>query len=145
MFAAGALVMLVTNLVLPEDRVIFGVLTLIGSCMLMVIPVRKMAENSVQGPSATDPVNGSNAASKKRAVISFAVFAALFILFRDVNQEVIGTGLLHRIVPLIPQVTINMPEFLYRDLFTAYLGFPGPGFYSTDYFSSFICAGMSFT
>ena len=27
--------MLVTNLVLPEDRVIFGVLTLIGSCMLL--------------------------------------------------------------------------------------------------------------
>ena len=28
-----------------------------------------------------------------------------------------------------------MPEGLYRNLFTAWLGFPGPGFSSTDYFS----------
>ena len=40
-FGAGALVMLVTNIVLPEDRVIFGVLTLIGSCMLLMVPLRK--------------------------------------------------------------------------------------------------------
>ena len=33
-FGAGALVMAVTCLLLPEDRVVFGVLTLIGSCML---------------------------------------------------------------------------------------------------------------
>ena len=51
------------------------------------------------------------------------------------NQGMIGTGLLHRIIPLIPLVTVSVPEFLYRNLFTAYLGFPGPGFYSTDYFS----------
>ena len=151
-FSAGALVMLVTNLVLPEDRVIFGVLTLIGSCMLMMVPVRKAAETSatipssgdaVHGPSARDSAtdsardsaSGSNVASKKRAVIAFAVFAALFILFRDVNQGMIGTGLLHRIIPLIPLVTVRVPEFLYRNLFTAYLGFPAPGFYSTDYFA----------
>ena len=134
-FAAGALVMLVTNLVLPEDRVIFGVLTLIGSCMLMMVPVRKAAENSAHGSSARDSASDSSVASKDRAVTAFVVFAALFILFRDVNQGVIGNGLLHRIIPLIPLVTVSVPEFLYRNLFTAYLGFPGPGFYSTDYFS----------
>ena len=143
-FAAGALVMLVTNLVLPEDRVIFGVLTLIGSCMLMMVPVRKAAEssapiltagNSAQGSSARDSASSSSVTSKKSAVTAFVVFAALFILFRDVNQGVIGNGLLHRIIPLIPLVTVSVPEFLYRNLFTAYLGFPGPGFYSTDYFS----------
>ena len=134
-FAAGALVMLVTNLVLPEDRVIFGVLTLIGSCMLMMVPVRKAAENSAHGSSARDSASSSSVTSKKSAVTAFVVFAALFILFRDVNQGVIGNGLLHRIIPLIPLVTVSVPEFLYRNLFTAYLGFPGPGFYSTDYFS----------
>ena len=40
-----------------------------------------------------------------------------------------------RIFPVIPLVTISVPDFLYRNLITAYLGFPGPGFYSTDYFS----------
>ena len=88
-FGAGALVMLVTNLVLPEDRVIFGVLTLIGSCMFC----------------------------------------------RDINSGVVGTGLLHRILPVIPHITAALPETLYRNLFTAYLGFPPPSFYSTDYFS----------
>ena len=125
-FAAGALVMLVTNLVLPEDRVIFGVLTLIGSCMLLMVPVRKAAESHEDKASA---------ALKKRAVIFFALFAALFILLRDINTGVIGNGLIHRIFPVIPLVTISVPDLLYRNLLTAYLGFPGPGFYSTDYFS----------
>ena len=105
-FGAGALVMLVTNLVLPEDRVIFGVLTLIGSCMLLMIPVR-----AVSG-------NGSGQA-----------------FCRDINSGVVGTGLLHRILPVIPHITAALPETLYRNLFTAYLGFPPPSFYSTDYFS----------
>ena len=109
-FAAGALVMLVTNLVLPEDRVIFGVLTLIGSCMLMMVPVRKAAENSAHGSSARDSASDSSVASKDRAVTAFVVFAALFILFRDVNQGVIGTGLIHRIIPLIPLVTVSVPR-----------------------------------
>ena len=141
-FGAGALVMLVTNLVLPEDRVIFGVLTLIGSCMLLMVPVRKRArdyEDKQAGDPAGEhagphPGEGS-AASPKRAVLFFAVFAALFILLRDINAGVIGNGLIHRIFPVIPLFTVSVPEFLYRDLFTAYLGFPGPGFYSTDYFS----------
>ena len=117
-FGAGALVMLVTNLVLPEDRVIFGVLTLIGSCMLLMIPVR-----AVSG-------NGSG-----QAGIKLLIFAALFIFCRDINSGVVGTGLLHRILPVIPHITAALPETLYRNLFTAYLGFPPPSFYSTDYFS----------
>ena len=115
---AGALVMLVTNLVLPEDRVLFGVLTLIGSCMLIMIPVR-----AVSG-------NGSG-----QAGIKLLIFAALFIFCRDINSGVVGTGLLHRILPVIPHITVALPETLYRNLFTAYLGFPPPSFYSTDYFS----------
>ena len=105
MFGAGALVMLVTNLVLPEDRVIFGVLTLIGSCMLLMIPVR-----AVSG-------NGSG-----QAGIKLLIFAALFIFCRDINSGVVGTGLLHRILPVIPHITAALPETL-------------PSFYSTDYFS----------
>ena len=118
MSCAGALVMLVTNLVLPEDRVLFGVLTLIGSCMLIMIPVR-----AVSG-------NGSG-----QVGIKLLIFAALFIFCRDINSGVVGTGLLHRILPVIPHITAALPETLYRNLFTAYLGFPPPSFYSTDYFS----------
>ena len=117
---AGALVMLVTNLVLPEDRVLFGVLTLIGSCMLIMIPVR-----AARG-------NGDETRGAWRRLF---ICASLFILCRDVNSGVIGTGLFHRICPVIPYICMTLPESLYRNLFTAYLGFPPVHFYSTDYFS----------
>ena len=116
-FGAGALVMLVTNILLPEDRVVFGVLTLIGSCMLMMIPVQKIGMTG------------------RRAALLFAVSAILFILCKDINAGLLGTGMLHRIFPAIPQRTVPVPAGLYRNLFTAYLGFPPADFYSTDYFS----------
>ena len=116
-FGAGALVMAVTCILLPEDRVVFGVLTLIGSCMLLMVPLRKLLDG-----------NG-------KAAILFIVFAILFILFKDVNYGEIGTGMLHRIIPAIPKLTIRIPEALYANLATAYLGFPPADFYSTDYFS----------
>ncbi len=38
-FWAGGLITLVTMLLMPENQVLFGVLTLIGSCMLLMIPL----------------------------------------------------------------------------------------------------------
>ena len=55
-----------------------------------------------------------------------AVSAALFALLRNVNRGTLGfEGL----------VLSTVPAELYRNDLTAYLGFPGPGFFSTDYFS----------
>lgn len=151
-FGAGALVMLVTNIVLPEDRVIFGVLTLIGSCMLLMVPLRKLldpAQNSA-GPaqnsanpapaaettvSAQETSGTGTARSNGGAVACLIVFAALFVLFKDVNAGVIGTGMLHRILPVIPKWTVPLPAGWYRNLATAYIGFPPADFFSTDYFS----------
>lgn len=126
-FGAGALVMLVTNLLLPEDRVIFGVLTLIGSCMLLTIPIRKMAEagSSMRGERESSGHPG----------LWLALCFVLFVLFKDVNAGVIGTGMLHRLVPAIPLLNLQLPPALYRNLATAYLGFPPADFFSTDYFS----------
>ena len=126
-FGAGALVMLVTNLVLPEDRVIFGVLTLIGSCMLLMVPVRAV--------SGSGRGQGESRNTDQHAWVKLLIFAALFVFCRDVNSGVVGTGLLHRIFPVIPYISVTLPESLYRNLFTAYLGFPPARFYSTDYFS----------
>ena len=38
-FGGGAVVSLVTCLLMPESRILFGVLTCIGSCMLLMIPL----------------------------------------------------------------------------------------------------------
>ena len=43
-FGGGAVVTAVTCLLMPQNRIIFGVLTCIGSCMLLMIPVEKCAK-----------------------------------------------------------------------------------------------------
>ena len=134
-FGAGALVMAVTCLLLPEDRVVFGVLTLIGSCMLLMIPLRKVFGGDISGKPASSGNDVQKASGANRAVILFAIFAVLFVLFKDVNYGEIGTGMLHRIVPAIPKLAISLPKGLYANLVTAYFGFPPADFYSTDYFS----------
>ena len=134
-FGAGALVMAVTCILLPEDRVVFGVLTLIGSCMLLMVPLRKVLDRDFRGETSAESSTVRKASGVNRDAILFIVFVILFILFKDVNYGEIGTGMLHRIIPAIPKLTIRIPEALYANLATAYLGFPPADFYSTDYFS----------
>ena len=134
-FGAGALVMAVTCIMLPEDRVVFGVLTLIGSCMLLMVPLRKVLDRDFRGETSAESTTVRKASGVNCDAILFIVFAILFILFKDVNYGEIGTGMLHRIIPAIPKLTIRIPEALYANLATAYLGFPPADFYSTDYFS----------
>ncbi len=109
--ACGILVTAVTLLVLPEDRVIFGVLTLIGACMLLVGAVRCVVKHPA------DPVVG------------LILSAAAFLLFRHVNSGCLLLGIFDR------GIRIPLPAGLYRGWFMTFLGFPMPGFWSTDYFS----------
>ena len=106
-FGAGALVTLVTWALMPADLVLFGVLTFLGSAMLLTVLVRPLLDRVPAGAG-------------------LAVSAALFFLTRNVNQGFLGfEGLL-----LAP-----VPAGFYANTLTAFLGFPQPGFYSTDYFS----------
>ena len=58
--------------------------------------------------------------------VGLAASAALFTLLRNVNQGTLG----------FEDWTLGtVPEGLYRNLLTAYIGFPPPDFFSTDYFS----------
>ncbi len=105
-FGGGVVISLVTNLVMPGSRIIFGILTCIGSCVLLMIPLEKIAR-------------------KMPAEIGAAVSFMLFLLLRNCARGNLGFEKL---------VIAPLPEFLYRNLLTAYLGFPHPGFFSTDYF-----------
>lgn len=67
-FGAGALVTAVTLLFMPEDRVIFGVLTLLGSAMLLTGLLEKPLRH-------IPPAAG------------FAISAVLFALTRNVSAE----------------------------------------------------------
>ena len=86
-FACGWIITLVTVIFMPDEQIWFGVLTLIGACMLLLIPLERVLRHVPAG-------------------VGLAAAAAL-----------------------------TVPAELYRNDLTAYLGFPGPGFFSTDYFS----------
>lgn len=106
-FGGGIIITFVTILFMPENRVVFGVLTLIGSCMLLMIPLHKILKN-------LPPVGG---------LVGSMV---LFVVTRNVNDGYLGfEGLNIR----------ALPENLYNGLAMTYLGFPHKEFYSTDYFS----------
>lgn len=106
-FGGGALVTAVTLLVMPQNRVVFGVLTLIGSAMLLLIPLEKFLR-------------------KIPMEIGFGTSFILFLLFRNINRGYLGFEDIN---------IIALPNSWYRNLFTTYIGMPSADFYSTDYFS----------
>lgn len=105
---AGALVTAVTTF-LPEGKIQFGVLTLIGTCILLLIPLEKYFKK-------ISPSIGS------------AVCFALFLLLRNINQGYLGFESLN---------LLRLPVTLHQNSLTIFLGFTEPNFYSSDYFSLF--------
>ena len=102
---AGALVTAVTVLFMPEDVVLFGVLTLLGSAMGITALLEK-------------------ALRKIPPAVGAVVSVALFGLTYHAQLGYLGFG----------DGWVLLPRFLYQNLFTAYLGFYPEGFFSTDYF-----------
>ena len=106
-FGLGLVITLVTLLFLPEERILFGVLTLLGSAMLLTGAVKPLLQ-------------------KIPAAAGLPVSFALFALTREVNAGCLG---------IFFQPLVRLPDWLYHDYVTAFLGFPQPGFISSDYFS----------
>lgn len=104
-FGAGALVTAVTVFFMPEDVVLFGVLTLLGSAMGITALLEK-------------------ALRKIPPAVGAVVSVALFGLTYHAQLGYLGFG----------DGRVLLPRFLYQNLFTAYLGFYPEGFFSTDYF-----------
>ena len=116
-FGVGAGIMLFTFLFMPENQILFGVLTLIGSCMMIIYFFR-------------------NAFWKIPAYIGLCCSFLLFGLTKHINAHVLG---------FFGKSLISLPRELYRNDFTAYFGFPPENFYSTDYFSLLPWAFLFFT
>ena len=104
---SGLLITAVTLVTMPSLPVLWGVLSLLGSAALLTIPMDRLF-------------------LKIPARVGLAASFGLFMLLRDVNAGFIGFE---------GARLLALPENLYANLFTAYLGFPGPGFRSSDYFS----------
>ena len=104
-FGAGALVTAVTLLFMPEDVVWFGVLTLLGSAMLLTGLVQKWLQ-------------------KIPPAVGLAVSLILFALTDHTMDGYWGLGPLRW----------ALPQGLYANYLTAYLVFYPVSFYSSDYF-----------
>lgn len=108
-FLGGAVITFATLLFMPADRVVFGILTFLGSAAFIVILL-------------------NNILKYIKPSLGFPISLLLFGLTKQVNAGYLGTGFIK---------IAKVPDFFYRNLATAFLGFPGGGFYSTDYFSIF--------
>lgn len=106
----GELVTLVTTLVLPNERIQYGVLTCLGVCGILCTTLRRVSQHL---PFSISPAFG------------LAVSLGMFILTYRVSYGSIGIGSI---------VLWSLPNSWYSTQFGALWGFPPPGFTSGDYF-----------
>jgi len=105
-FIAGGIISLVTYIFMPENIIIFGVLTMLGSCMIIMVPTQKLLH-------------------KINAYIGFGVFLILFIMTYNISLGYIGIKSI---------LSIDLPKRMYSNWISTFMGFPMDEFYSTDYF-----------
>ena len=104
---AGLAVTCVTLVLMPQALIVFGVLTLIGACMLILGVMRPLLERL----------------AKAAPGMTVGCFM-LFLVTKHLQEGWIG----------LLDWRITLDPSLYANLFTTFLGFPAPGFYSADYF-----------
>lgn len=100
----SVIISVVTAVFTPDSLIQFGVLSLIGTGMILMMLVDRCCK-------------------KLPAFLGLLVCLLLFVMTLSVGDGVLGVG----------RWAVALPEWLYANLFTAYLGFPPRGFFSTDY------------
>lgn len=102
--ACSVVISVVTAVFTPDSVIRFGVLSLIGTGMLVMLLVDRCCK-------------------KLPAFLGLLISLLLFVMTQQVGDGVLGVG----------RWSVALPAWLYANLFTAYLGFPPSGFFSTDY------------
>lgn len=102
----SGVITLVTVIFMPQQKIMFGVLTMLGSCVLIVHFFEKILEkiNDIVG------------------VISSII---VFLFLKNISSGYVGIEGLFK---------IQMPKVLYINILTTYLGLPYKGFWSMDYY-----------
>lgn len=106
-FLGGAIITIVTLVFMPENRVVFGVLTLIGSCMVIAGMLAQLLKKMIP-------------------TLGLLLSVLLFAVTRNVNEGWLGFEAFR---------WRELPKSFYANTVSTYLGFPERNFYSTDYFS----------
>lgn len=107
-FFCGAVITAASCAAMPMNPICFGILTFLGSAMILLQGLHPLLR-------------------RLPAPAGLAGSLLLFFLLRGVNDKALGFPPFFAIAPI--------PDSLYQNLFTAYLGFPPENFLSLDYFS----------
>lgn len=105
----GLLITLVTAIFLPSELVLFGILNLIGCSILLTAFFHKQLK-------------------RIPPVLGMLLFFVLFSFTRNIDDGYLGFNSLF---------TLSLPDSLYQFKALVILGFPYPGFRSSDYFPIF--------
>lgn len=111
-FGAGLVITLVTCIFLPGIRIVFGVLTFIGTAILITIPVDRLAKDKCES-------------SKMVCRLMLVLALAAFLFTYNINMGYLGFGWMR----------VDLPEGLYKGYIATFVGFMEAGFVSADYFS----------
>lgn len=102
----GFVITAVTLIAVPTEAIWFGILNFMGCAILLTIPLDRGLE-------------------KLPPWLGLGLCFLLFVLFQHVDAGVLGLGSLWK---------TKLPGWLYQWRILAPLGFPDPGFQSSDYF-----------
>jgi len=105
----SVLVTVVTLLIIPEERIIFGVLTFLGFAMLFIGAIKPLYE-------------------RINPVLLLIISLILFVRFKEINSGYISFAGIE---------LFKLPECFYHGYLMTFLGFTDIGFFSSDYFSFF--------
>ena len=112
-FIIGLVITVVTCIFIPDIRIIFGVLTFIGTATLLMIPLDKaVGEKSLK--------------SSRFRWLGLIFSMILFLATYNINNGYLG---------LFRGLTIPLPKSLYSGYIATFIGFKDPEFYSADYFA----------
>lgn len=120
--AVSVIISLVTIFFMPENLILFGVLSAIGTGMLLTIPLDKGLRYLLENCKK----RGAGLYDKAVPYLGFCICFGLFVITRNVNSGSLGFE---------SWEIGRLPDSWYANLFTAYLGFPSAEFWSCDYFS----------
>lgn len=130
----GIIITVVTLIVIPDERDIFGVLWLIGISTLIMIPIDRFIHRKKDtSQSEADQKNftgQSKSASCGKCIIMTLVSFFVFLFAKHINSGYLGFSWINT-----EGVTFYLPQKLYRGYFMTLAGFTDPNFYSSDYFS----------
>ena len=111
-FVWGVIITAATCLFIPGIRIVFGILTFIGTATLLMILIDRLIGKATKG-------------SKLFFRSLFILSLVMFLFTYNINIGYVGLN----------PIVIKPPQALYKGLVPTFIGFMEPGFVSDDYFS----------